>query len=110
MTPPLQVIEDNPVVPSKTLAQRIGNVQPNHSQIAEELDPAYSVAEAFPEAFQNSDQASTSRLLHDIVQPPTLSKWQYVNSRYRSANAILLLPLSIADNVFVVHCDLPRVL
>ena len=107
---PLKSVVDIPLKPSKTLANRIENLGPDYSQFAEELDPADSFAEVLPEAFQSLDQTSTSPLLHVIVQLPTLSKWQHVNSRYRSANPILLLPLSLADNVFVFPCDLPCVL
>ena len=42
-------MEDIPLQPSKTLADRIGNEFPEISQFAEELSPADVVAEVWPE-------------------------------------------------------------
>jgi hypothetical protein len=70
-----------PVMPSKTLAQRLG-LELGVSQIAEKLDPAALVAHYF------QSQDPIYPYLNVIVQFPASSKWQDMNSHGHSANFI----------------------
>ena len=73
--------------PSVTLADRVrGWFQgPDFSQFAELLESDGSVAEYF-----GPNQAPKPRMIHILVQLRARRKWQDVNSRYRSANLVLL--------------------
>ena len=95
-------MNDTILMPDETLAQRIRDLGQDYFKFAEKLSAPQSVKGAFPEVFENLEP---SPFLHVLVQLPTSSKWHYVNSRYRSTNPILLLTLSLADNVFIILCS-----
>jgi hypothetical protein len=92
------------IKPSKTLAERIGNwsTEADFSQVAEVLDVADSIAEAFRD--RNLD--STPPQLDVVIRPE--SKWQDVNSHYHSANLVLLLllPFLIPQTHFMLHLSI----
>jgi hypothetical protein len=92
------------IKPSKTLAERIGNwsTEADFSQVAEVLDVADSIAEAFRD--RNLD--STPPQLDVVIRPE--SKWQDVDSHYHSANLVLLLllPFLIPQTHFMLHLSI----
>jgi hypothetical protein len=66
----LQLKESAPVSPAKTLAKRIGDLGPDLSQFAVELEPTDTVAKAFPDPSAND--------LHVIVQPPPGGAYEWL--------------------------------